>query len=149
MNILFSNSSRDFYATDDDGRSHSLRCVPAGGFAPKRTHFVARVTSNGEVNVIDERYREALINWLGIEKICLAAAQAAEDGRFCFTNGNNTIWVEDGFLVFAELQPLNTTRLPLDHPDSVSYLRSTAPHSSRDTAFSLRSYAESKMEIAR
>lgn len=139
---------RDFYATDEETGSFALRCVPAGGFAPKRTHFVARVSANGSVTTIDTKFEAALKNWLQIEEICNTAAKAAEEGRFCFTNGNSYVWVEGDDLVTAWIQPVEISRIPLSSEDAQRYLRSTPAHHAPETAEHMRAYAKSKMELS-
>ncbi|MFM7089136.1 MAG: hypothetical protein ACKOW9_06445 [Candidatus Paceibacterota bacterium] len=146
-NKLSTEIDRDFYATDEESGMYALKCVPAGGFAPKRTHFVARVSASGNVKMIDLKFEEALRNWLQIEEICNATAKAAEEGRFCFTNGNTCVYIEGDELVTAFIQPVEITRRPLDSEDAQKYLRSTYPHKDDSTAESLRAHAASKMVV--
>lgn len=140
---------RDFYATDNEYGHFELKAVPMKGYAPKKTYFVARVNSNYEVSAVDHGSPEVkyLKNWLEIEKICLATAQAAEEGRFCFTNGNSCIYVEGEELVTCTIQPVKITRTKLSDEWASKYIKSTRPHTSISTAESLRNHAQSKLSI--
>ena len=137
--------ARDFYASDLSQSGYAeLKCVPAGGFAPKHTHFVARVNADHSMTVVDERLRDQLANWLNVEAICSATALAAEEGRFCFTNGNTMVYVEGEHLVTAFVQPVSVKREPLTSESAQRYLASNPAHRSLATASSLRAHAASK-----
>lgn len=138
--------ARDFYASDEP-MNRDLRCVPAGGFAPKRMHFVARVNVNGEVILFDDAQRDNLVNWLMVETLSVKVAQAAEEGRYCHGNGNYFVYVEDGDLVTVSLVDKTIERSPMTSESAQRYLSSNRPYRDLATADSMRAHAASKMIV--
>lgn len=145
--------ARDFYVSDTEYNSFELKAVPAGGFAPKKTHFVARVNADGSSIVIDKKLEKRLEEWLVVERFCELVAQAAESGRYCHGNGADFVYVEgriedqedSGYLVMLNLVRGDYTRTPLTDPKAKAYIASTRPHTEMHTAESLRAHAASKM----
>lgn len=145
--------ARDFYVSDTEYNSFELKAVPAGGYAPKKTHFVARVNADGSTIIVDKKLQKRLEEWLVVERYCELAAQAAESGRYCHGNGADFIYVEgiidgvedSGFLVHLNLVRGDFNRTPLSDPSAKRYIASTYPHTEMHTAESLRTHAASKM----
>ena len=136
--------SRDFYASDDTYGTPTLKCVPAGGYAPKRTRFVARVNPNGEMIVLDDTLTSRLDEWLKVEILSEMAALAAEEGRYCHGNGNYFIFVDGNELVTVSLCEGTIDRKSLDDEFAKNYIRNSRPYKSLETAESLRNHAASK-----
>ena len=136
---------RDFYVSDADYGYFELKAVPAGGYAPKKTHFAARVNADGSTIIIDQKVRKQLEDWLVVERFSMMAALAAEEGRYCHGNGADFSFVEDGYLVMLNLVRKDYVRKPLTDPDAANYVAGTRPHREEHTAESLRNHAASKM----
>ena len=137
--------ARDFYVSDVEYKHYELKAVPAGGYAPKKTHFVARVNEDGSTIIIDPKVQKQLEDWLVVEKYSLLAALAAEEGRYCHGNGADFIYVENDYLVHLNLVTKDFTRTPLSDPKAANYIANTRPHREEHTAETLRNHAASKM----
>lgn len=145
FSVQIEEGSRDFYASDEEYGSVELKCVPAGGYAPKRTRFVARVNPNGEMIVLDSRVETRLDEWLKVEILSEMAAKAAEEGRYCHGNGNYFIFVEGDDLVTVSLCEGTVSRKSLITDEFArNYIKSSRPYKSLETAESLRNHAASK-----
>lgn len=145
LTMKIEDGSRDFYASDESYGSVELKCVPAGGYAPKRTRFVARVNPNGEMIVLDEKLETRLDEWLKVEVFCEMVAKAAEEGRYCHGNGNYFLFVEGDDLVTVSICEGTVERKSLITDEFArNYIKQSRPYKCLETAKSMRNHAASK-----
>jgi hypothetical protein len=138
VNVSHITTPRDYYVSDaDDTGLRTIKWVPAGGFAPRRTCFLARVTPGpNHVSVdmfFDETLRQNLQDVLVREYLYHLLAAAAQEGRFIHTNGGTAHLVNaQGDLVVLDFQEA-TLSTRFDEP-ALNYLATYPAHSVPDVA---------------